>query len=271
MKQSRNTISTPQGADLLERPLSPRSVVASLLLGMHPPRIRGALLVRWCGLFGIAEGTTRVALSRMVAAGELRTNDGVYELAGRVRSRQETQDWALAPDLRPWDGRWVIHVVTADARSAADRAALREAAPKLRLAEQREGVWVRPDNLPDAASPRDARAVFAAQCRAWRAEPDGDAAALARGLFAVEAWSAKARRLATHLRDGLAPLAAGDERALAEGFVAGAAALVHLRADPLLPLELLPDDWPGDDLRAAYLDYQPAFGDATRRWFRSAA
>jgi phenylacetic acid degradation operon negative regulatory protein len=237
---------------------------------MHPPRIRGALLVRWCGLFGIAEGTTRVALSRMVAAGELRTTDGVYELAGRVRSRQETQDWALAPDLRPWDGRWVIHVVTADARSAADRAALREAAAKLRLAEQREAVWVRPDNLPDAASSPEARAVIARQCSSWRGVPDGDAVETVGHLFRVHDWAREARRLAAHLRGCLDQLDGDDERALADGFVAGAAALVHLRVDPLLPAELLPADWPGQELRSTYRDYQPAFGEATRRWFRRA-
>ena len=31
-----------------------------------------------------------------------------------------------------------------------------------------------------------------------------------------------------------------------------AAALRHLAADPLLPPELLADDWPGDGLRAGY-------------------
>jgi len=65
-------------ADELGRPLTPRSAVASLLLGMHPPRMRAALLVRWCAHLGIPEGTTRVALSRMVTAGELTINDGRY-------------------------------------------------------------------------------------------------------------------------------------------------------------------------------------------------
>ncbi len=54
-----------------ERPLTARSIVASALLGTHPPVLRGQLLVRLGELFGVAEGTTRVALSRMVAAGEL--------------------------------------------------------------------------------------------------------------------------------------------------------------------------------------------------------
>ncbi|MCY7289389.1 MAG: hypothetical protein LH624_14370, partial [Cryobacterium sp.] len=82
-------------ATLLGLPLGARSVMASLLLGMDPPRIQGALLVRWCGLFGIAEGTARVALSRMVANGELTTADGFYELAGGLRRRRREQEWSL--------------------------------------------------------------------------------------------------------------------------------------------------------------------------------
>ena len=39
----------------LGRRMGPRSVMASLLLGMHPPRLSSARLVRWCSLFGITE------------------------------------------------------------------------------------------------------------------------------------------------------------------------------------------------------------------------
>ena len=76
-------------------PLTARSIIASLLLGMHPPRLASSRLVRWCSLFGISEGTARVALSRMVERGELTAEAGVYELAGAVRRRQSAQDWAL--------------------------------------------------------------------------------------------------------------------------------------------------------------------------------
>jgi len=41
---------------LLDRPLSTRSVIASLLLGMQPPRLAARRLVQWCALFGINEG-----------------------------------------------------------------------------------------------------------------------------------------------------------------------------------------------------------------------
>ena len=97
---------------LLDRPLSTRSVIASLLLGMQPPKLAARRLVQWCALFGINEGTARDALSRMVERGELASADGVYELAGRVRRRQPAQDWSLAPELAAWSGDWLLGVVS---------------------------------------------------------------------------------------------------------------------------------------------------------------
>ena len=51
-------------------PLTARSVLASVLLGTDPPWLPTPLLVRTTALFGISEGSTRTALSRLVAAGD---------------------------------------------------------------------------------------------------------------------------------------------------------------------------------------------------------
>ena len=58
---------------------------------------------------------------------------------------------------------------------------------------------------------------------------------------------------------------------LADAFVVGAAALAHVRADPLLPPALCAQPWPGDALRDAYAQYQRSFGRAVREWFRAGA
>ncbi len=59
----------------------------------------------------------------------------------------------------------------------------------------------------------------------------------------------------------------GRTEVLAEGFVTGAAALQHVRRDPLLPAELLPGSWPGERLRTAYETYRVTYGDAVAAWF----
>jgi phenylacetic acid degradation operon negative regulatory protein len=269
MEQARNTLDRPDG--LLVRRLSARSVIASLLLGMHPPRASTALLGRWCELFGIAGGTARVALSRMRASGEVVSIKGSYELAGPLLARQEHQDWSLRPNLVPWTGDWRLAVVTGERRAAGDRHALRTAMRALRYVERREGLWLRPDNLPPEAAPAGAHAVAAAQCAWWRGRPDDDPAALAAELFTPQGWAARAESLCERVTKATQRLRSGEFAAIADAFVLGAAALQHIRRDPLLPETLLPERWNGDRLRVAYSTYRGAFDAASAAWFRAAA
>jgi phenylacetic acid degradation operon negative regulatory protein len=255
------------GVALLDRPLSPRSLIGSLLLGMRAPRMPGNRLVEWCALFGVAEGTARVALSRMVERGELSSSNGTYELAGDLRHRQPIQDWSLQPVLSDWAGTWVLGLVEAGARTAQERSAFREAARRLRMAELRDGVWSRPDNLPRAAAPTQAWATADAQCTWWSARPSGDATALAARLFAPAAWAERAHALQGRLVSSTGLVNGSEAQTVADAFVVGAAALAHVRADPLLPIELCDRNWPGDTLRRAYRDYQVVFSGAVRDWF----
>ena len=256
----------PAAADLLERPLTARSVIASLLLGRHPPAAPVALLVRWCALFGISETSARVTLSRMVERGELSAAEATYELAGRVRGRQADQDFAFAPELEPWDGRWSMAVVREGRRDPTARAALRAALARSRMAPVREGVWVRPHNLADGVATAADRRTIAAQCSWWVGAPSS--ALDVEALFSMRSWAARGRTLLERLVLETSRLPA--ESALADAFVVGAAAAQHLRRDPLLPAELLPRRWPGDELRARYAAYVRAMDRAVRAWTRAA-
>jgi phenylacetic acid degradation operon negative regulatory protein len=245
------------------RPLTARSVVASTLLGVRPPRLPVRALVTAAARFGIAEGTVRTALSRMVAAGELTRDGAAYELAGPLRTRGQRQDESRAGATRPWDGEWQLAVVDIERRDPTDRAELRAATRALRLAELREGVWLRPDNLDPARLP-EARAVVASQCRLLASRPEDDAAELAARLWDLDGWSGTAERLRADLADHERRLAAGEPAALAPGFVLSASVLRHFQADPLLPADLLPPGWPGPVLRAAYEAYDAIFQAAWR-------
>jgi phenylacetic acid degradation operon negative regulatory protein len=153
--------------------------------------------------------------------------------------------------VRPWDGRWELAVVTGERRTATERSALRAAMRVLRLAELREGVWLRPDNLDPARLP-DARAVVDAQCTTMAAGPDPDVAAR---LWDLDGWSARGDDLA-------GALAADGFDDLAASFVLSATVLRHLQADPLLPAELLPAGWSGARLRKGYEAYDRRFKEA---------
>ncbi|QKW11045.1 PaaX domain-containing protein, C- domain protein [Streptomyces sp. NA04227] len=224
------------------RPLTARSVVLSVLLGAHPPELPARDLVRIGALFDISEPTLRVALTRMVAAGDLLRADATYRLSERLAGRQRRQDAALTPDTLDWQGSWEIAAVTATGRSPADRAELRTELTRLRLAELREGLWLRPANL------RRTRPAERDGVLTWfHGEPDEDPVRLARTLWQLEAWATRATELHTHF---------AATRDQAERFTLAAALVRHLAADPILPEALLPDPWPAAELRAAYRGYQ---------------
>jgi phenylacetic acid degradation operon negative regulatory protein len=249
--------------------LTARSVLLSMLLGNQPPRAPVGQLVRTAGLFGLAEGTTRTALSRMVAAGEVAASDGWYEIsAERLLARQERQSISRSARTSTWDGQgWVQAIVVTDGpRSAAERTQLRHELGQARLAELREGAWLRPDNLDDDPTHRP---TAAGTVEWFRVVPSGDPVRLAARLWDLDAWARHAESLIARL-DGLAaPLADGDHRVLADGFVASADVLRHFQADPLLPAALLPEHWPGGELRARYDSYDAAYRALLAAWFRS--
>jgi phenylacetic acid degradation operon negative regulatory protein len=260
MTQSRNT-ATPRlpGADI-GPPLTARSVLASALLGMDPPELPVAQLVRLSGLFGISENRARVALSRMVASGEAGSDgSGRYRLAGHLASRQERQSASRAGATTPYEGEWWLAVVTTTGSSAGVRSARRRGLAYRRLAELREGVWMRPANLevpfPDSLD---------GAIELMTARP-GNPAELAGRLWDLPAWSTRANDLLGRL-DAQDPDGPED---LAPGFELSAAVLRHLQADPLLPPELLPSDWPGAPLRATYDQWDGRYRATLRQWSRA--
>ena len=82
----------PNIADL--QPLAARSVILSLVLGAHPGRLSPKALTQAGQHFGISPSTVRVALTRAVAAGDLKRADGDYVLGDRLNDRQRRQDEA---------------------------------------------------------------------------------------------------------------------------------------------------------------------------------
>ena len=247
--------------------MTARSVIASTLLGVDPPRLPALLLARSGELFGISEGTTRVALSRMVTAGELEPDDGGYRLAGHLLDRQARQRVSRAPTRRRWNGDWSMAVVGGRRRPAAERSELRHAMGVLRLAERREGVWLRPANLGDEHDPA-ADAVVGAQCHRFTVRPtDESPFEVAARLWDLPGWARQAEVLRAAMAELGEPFERGETELLPHGFVLSATVLRHFLADPRLPPELVPPAWPGDALRADYERYDRAFKSVWRAWF----
>jgi phenylacetic acid degradation operon negative regulatory protein len=238
-------------------PFSTRSVLASALLGQEPAELPVAQLVRLGRLFGMGENRVRVALTRMVASGECTTDGaGRYRLTGRLLDRHRRQSASRRGKTRRWSGRWTEVVVVATGSSPEVRVERRRALGFARLAELRDGVWLRPDNL-DVALPDP----VSADVVTFVARVDDDAA-LCRRLWALDEWAVRALELLAEMA-ARPPHDAGD---LAPGFTLSAAVLRHLQADPLLPVELLPTDWPGGLLRSRYEGWDAAYREVLVAW-----
>lgn len=247
------------------RPLTPRSIVLSVLLGTHPPAMPVRRLLEVTALFGISDGTVRTALSRMVAAGELVGNDGVYRLDGPLLARQREQDAGRADPPATWDGSWWFAVVTAERRSLADRRNFRRSAAGARLGELRADTWIRPANID---VPRDLDGVVLTRGPLVT----GDDRELAARLWDLGTLDRRARAHADRVSAAVDMLREGErdpvlaEGALPDAFVELAAAQRHLRAEPQLPTELAPSTAPAD-LRRSYRVAVALFQQRLREFF----
>jgi phenylacetic acid degradation operon negative regulatory protein len=222
------------------RRMTARSVVLSVLLGAHPAWATAGELIRLTEDFDIKEATLRVALTRMVSAGDLVRSEDGYRLSDRLLARQRRQDDALNPQLRSWDGSWMTLVITSVGIDARSRAALRTTLQQNRFGELREGVWLRPDNLKLTLA-----GDVLSRVRVLHSHDDSPAE-LAAQLWDLPGWARTGRQL-------LEDMAAATD--IPARFVAAAGMVRHLLTDPVLPDEFVPDDWPGAALRTSYAQF----------------
>ncbi|MDH6677778.1 phenylacetic acid degradation operon negative regulatory protein [Rhodococcus sp. LBL1] len=224
--------------------LTARGVILSLLVSNHPARPTPAQIVRAAGVFGIKESAARVALTRMVSVGDLtRTPDG-FRLSEPLLERRQRVLHEVEQETRQWNGEWEIVVVTGTGREPGQRASLRTRLSRLRLAELREGVWLRPANLTRPLELGDQ------PVEVMSGQPGRDAGELLASLWDLPAWEAEARRLLE-----LMELAAGT----VDRFTVATAIVRHLLTDPVLPQELRPASWSADRVHAAWRAYQEEF------------
>ena len=102
------------------RPFNARSLVLSVLLGLPDPRLGRPAAFRLADLFGIAPGTMRTALSRLVAGGE-RDRRRPRLRADRPAARTQGGPGHRATlAAATWDGSWWVVLVTVANRDVGD-------------------------------------------------------------------------------------------------------------------------------------------------------
>ncbi len=206
-----------------------------------------AAVVRLLDPVGIAAPAVRTAISRMVMQGwlepvSLAGGRGYRATALATRRLDEASDRIYRRRRPAWDGAWHFAFVSPPAGRSA-RVRLRADLTYMGYAELADHVWVSPFPRIELASVLERSGATARTARADQVDPPP-----------TEAWDLPALRAAydtwlcgaeTLIAAQLAGHDDPDEAAFAARFH-----LVHewrkfLFADPGLPDELLPADWPG--------------------------
>ncbi|MEB2317369.1 MAG: PaaX family transcriptional regulator [Pseudomonadota bacterium] len=254
-------------------PITAADLVLNLLLGRGGPLSVHALC-RAGRLFGIRDGTIRVALTRLQRQGKIAsTGRAHYAFApGASALSRRLEDWSRHFERpRAWNHRWIGIHDTGVPRS--DKVVWRHHVLAMSLrgfATLAPRLHVRPDNLaggvegmrttlldlglaPQAIvfgiesldEPRHARA-----CRLW------DRGELLRGYRSQRTSLAKHARALPRL-----PL----DEAARDSLLIGRAAIARFMRDPMLPPELAPVA-AREELVAAIRDYQRAARRIWRAW-----
>jgi phenylacetic acid degradation operon negative regulatory protein len=200
-------------------------------------------------LFGIAENSLRVALARLLAAGQVdRDERGRYRLGPQAAPiDQRVTSWRrLSERLRPWGDGWLgVHTGASSRRPDRQQRRAGRALRFLGFGELAPGLAVRPDNLRGgvAAARRELQAlgleagalVFEIQAL----DPASDARA--RGLWDVSALCAGYRQSLADLDASLKRLQIVSEAdGMVESFLIGGRVIRQLVLDPLLPDPIVP-------------------------------
>ena len=226
----------------------------SALFDLYGDHLRGrgsqapvAAIVRLLAPVGIAAPAVRTAISRMVMQGWLEPVglDGGrgYRTTERANRRlDEAGDRIYGRRHPDWDGAW--HLVLVDPPSMRSaRARLRADLAFLGYAELADNVWVSPFARAELDSVLERAGARARTARAVDVRPEPTEAWDLDELRAgYDGWLSNAGSLVAEHLDG--------HRDEDEAAFAGRFHLVHewrkfLFADPGLPDQLLPADWPG--------------------------
>ncbi|MFE2757968.1 PaaX family transcriptional regulator C-terminal domain-containing protein [Actinosynnema sp. NPDC059335] len=231
--------------------------------------------------FGVTAGAARTAISRLfrrgVLEGSRRGRHSLYRLTDAVVADLSNGGAAIAtfatgPDS--WDGLWTIIVFTMPVEEKSRRSALRAELRWRGYAPLYDGVWVSPHPLT-AQAHAELVAVTPGAATAFRARHLEFASDVTRDP--LEAWDLTA--IAQRYEDFIArwePLLPG----VRAGEVTGPDA-VRARTevmdtyrrfptlDPLLPITLMPPDWPRGRAREVFLGVYDGLAEPAQDHVRS--
>ncbi|HZM42309.1 MAG TPA: PaaX family transcriptional regulator C-terminal domain-containing protein [Acidimicrobiales bacterium] len=240
--------------------------------------VPSAALVALLGSLGVGEAAARAALSRLARRGSLEGTklgrNTAYRLAAgsaQAARAQGRRVLKFGSGPSPWDRQWTCVVFSIPESDRRRRPALRQRLRELRLGPLFDGFWITP-RAPLAAIDRSLTELGVSDAAVFRVCEVPRPA----GVDLLSAWDLRSLRadyedlieslepVVRRVRQGTLP----DRDAL----VARSAACARWRylaaADPGLPDELLPRDWPQRQARELFVEAYDSLGPAAERRVR---
>ena len=273
-------------AEALELDVSPQSLLATILgdyswqLVQEP--LPSALFVKLLGAFGIEAPVARVAIDRVCKRGLLdRTREGRLALyryskaAAELRLRRVLPLMRFGEDIEPWDGTWTMLLTSVPETRKELRARLRTQMAALGFVHYYDAVWVKPNHssipLAQAAIAElgiDQGAVFSTRFH-------GGSGPAADPLQSYDIAAVQTHYQAFLTR--FAPLCKTPYRRLEgpEPLVLRTRLMdawrTTIKLDPMLPAELLPQDFGRAKARQVFLAAYDALGPGAQAVVRDMA
>lgn len=238
------------------------------------PTWTGALVAA-LGAVGVEEKAARQALARVAAEGLLesqrhgrRTRWTLTGEGHRLLAEGRQRIYTFLQQDRPWDGRWLVLLVTVPESQRQLRHRLRTRLTWAGLGSPAPGVWV----VPDAGKDREVAAILAELALdrdsfSWLGplgRPDEEA------RLVQAAWSLdEVEEHYALFLDRFRPLTA---RTPAQAFACQVRLVQAWRRfpflDPGLPAQLLDHDWPGHAAARTFTAKHTAWHDRAQSWWQ---
>ncbi|MGH8876844.1 MAG: PaaX family transcriptional regulator [Stackebrandtia sp.] len=240
---------------------SPRSLIVTVF-GLYAREAGGALpvsgLVRVLSTLSVDTQAVRAAVSRLKRRGMLESskvdkNAGYSLTASGRRVLDEGDARIFHPRRARLADGWVLCVFSIPEALRAKRHVLRGRLSWLGFGQAAPGVWIAPAHTMDAAREMLSDTGLSSYVNLFRCDYFGDTPV----AEAVRTWW-DLSKLAAMYREFIA--AHGADPGSDEALPTWIRAVTDWRKlpflDPGLPKELLPNDWPGDDAVALFLDLE---------------
>lgn len=219
---------------------------------------------------GLSENAVRLGLSRMSRKGVFKRKKkgrkSYYSLSKKgLEKMSGGRERGLERDYKNWDGKWRIVVYTIPEKLREDRNNLREKLKDFGFGNLGNSIWISPYNIISNVVSKADKMGISQYVDIFEGEyfPEYDEKGLLERAWQLEdlredyenyirEYSDKLNKLKKRIEDNDIE----GSKVFAERFLSMAEYIDVSLDDPMLPVEILPDNWPGYRAREIQRDYQ---------------